>query len=104
MFASSIRCIGLECQSPEDWMKIGGWEQYMTSCKDIKMFVWLIAVCLRDKFDYLIREVQSLADTYDLVFDESDSEESEIETITVAKNKNRKLSQILSNTMIRKDF
>ena len=36
---------------------------------------------------YLIREVQSLAETYDLVFDESDSEESEIETITVAKNK-----------------
>lgn len=74
-------------KAPKDWMKIGGWEQYMTSCKDIKMFVWLIAVCLRDKFDYLIREVQSLADTYDLVFDESDSEESEIETITVAKNK-----------------
>ena len=74
-------------KAPKDWMKIGGWEQYMTSCKDIKMFVWLIGVCLRDKFDYLIREVQSLADTYDLVFDESDSEESEIETITVAKNK-----------------
>lgn len=76
-----------DIKAPETWKTLGGWEQYVTSCKDIREFVWLVATCLQDKFEKLIYEVQSLADTYGIEIDDNYSEETEDSDVSKVKTK-----------------
>ena len=51
-------------KAPESWVKIGGWDRYFKETKDIDEYVWLIAVCLDNKFHSLWNEANNLAETY----------------------------------------
>lgn len=72
---------------PETWMKFGGWEQYITSCTDIDNFVWLVAIFLKSKFENLINEVKSLADTYGIMIEDNFSDDTEDSNMFVIKPK-----------------
>lgn len=50
--------------APDTWMKLGGWERYITQTKDKHELVWLIAVVLQDKFSSLQNEVNFILDSY----------------------------------------
>lgn len=51
-------------KAPDTWMKLGGWERYITQTKDKHELVWLIAVVLQDKFSSLQNEVNFILDSY----------------------------------------
>lgn len=53
-------------QCYETWIKIGGWEQYIKATEDTNEFVWLIAVCLYNKFVALQYEISSIIKSYGL--------------------------------------
>ena len=53
-------------KAPDTWIKIGGWEQYISQTKDKNELVWLIAVVLQQKFDSLSEGVNFLVESYGL--------------------------------------
>lgn len=53
-------------KAPDTWIKIGGWEQYISQTKDKNELVWLIAVVLQQKFESLSNGVNFLVESYGL--------------------------------------
>lgn len=51
-------------KTPNTWIKLGGWERYITQTKDQHELVWLIAVILQHKFSTLQNEVNFILDSY----------------------------------------
>ena len=51
-------------KAPDTWIKLGGWERYITQTKDQHELVWLIAVILQHKFSSLQNEVNFILKSY----------------------------------------